>query len=287
MRAHSFAAIEVEVRPRGNPWRVADRAYHDPRVRAVAAFTVALAATHYLEAGAGARMLFVAFAVWIAERHGRHLGFIASAAGVAGYALVSGTNDPQPILGAFLQLGISLALVSRICRHLAKANNLVAIASHDALTDCANRKTLRQFADDQLTRCIAREVPFTLAVIDCDRFKALNDTHGHAYGDEVLRMLARFVRANFGQTALLGRTGGDEFVLAAPGLNASEVEARLERASAAFGDATLVRGGKASFSYGLADSEENGVFLDRYFRHADEDMYRRKQAKKALLGLIA
>lgn len=84
------------------------------------------------------------------------------------------------------------------------------LAEHDPLTGALNRHGLFE-------RMSQAPVGALVAVVDIDRFKSLNDTHGHHYGDEVLVATAGRLRSIFGASALIARTGGDEFVVISPG----------------------------------------------------------------------
>ncbi|MGV3618348.1 MAG: GGDEF domain-containing protein [Fimbriimonas sp.] len=248
-----------------------------------AAVSLALAALieGILGVGGTGRLLFLVPAWLIAERHGRTVGLMTVLGGLALHSLSGRGAESAPLMGAFLQLAIGLAIVFRIDGHLRHTAKFVHMASHDPLTGAANRKTLEGYAERELSRCVTDGRSFAIAVLDCDKFKALNDVYGHAYGDEVLRLLVQSVEKSIGKRGKLGRTGGDEFIVVLPGMTFEDAEARLLQAAEDFGDATLVRGGKASFSVGLAVCPNDGVFLDRLMEAADDDMYRRKALKKA------
>ncbi len=94
----------------------------------------------------------------------------------------------------------------------------------DPLTGLANRPGL----DQQLTRALATG-PLTCAVLDIDHFKSLNDSYGHQVGDEVLRIVARAILANARERDIVGRIGGDEFVVIFPATDALAAAALAER----------------------------------------------------------
>lgn len=153
------------------------------------------------------------------------------------------------------------------------------VALHDALTGVHNRRWL----DDTLPRLLQRHrfagQPFSLAVMDLDHFKRINDQHGHAAGDHVLIRVADTARINLRPTDLIARVGGEEFVLLFPqtalpgGVRAAE---RLREAIAAcaldFQGQALPR---ASASFGVAElraDEDTAQLLER----ADRAVYRAK-----------
>jgi len=97
-------------------------------------------------------------------------------------------------------------------------------AATDPLTGVANRRGF----DDTLDRWLAGSRPnFVLAVLDIDEFKQVNDTHGHAVGDDVLRYVARCLLQSFRSDDLVARVGGDEFAVLAAGLTSRQAEHRL------------------------------------------------------------
>jgi diguanylate cyclase (GGDEF)-like protein len=103
-------------------------------------------------------------------------------------------------------------------------------ARTDALTGLANRRQLEAV----LRRMARNPEPYSVLMIDLDDFKQINDRHGHAAGDRVLRQLAELMRGTFREGDLFGRWGGDEFLAVLPGagvLDATGVAAQLQRAA--------------------------------------------------------
>lgn len=87
------------------------------------------------------------------------------------------------------------------------------LAHHDALTGVANRQGLQRYLDHQLSSRSKSKTHILLAHVDLDKFKSINDTYGHPFGDAVLRHAADIMRAEFDKNALVARVGGDEFVI--------------------------------------------------------------------------
>ncbi|MAM62831.1 diguanylate cyclase [Maritimibacter sp. UBA3975] len=106
-------------------------------------------------------------------------------------------------------------------------------AESDALTDALTGLHNRRALDQRLHRLIERDLPFSLAHLDLDFFKHVNDTHGHAAGDEVLRAVARVLVEETREEDAVARVGGDEFVLLFVGLvdqeRISSIAARIIR----------------------------------------------------------
>lgn len=150
-------------------------------------------------------------------------------------------------------------------------------AHTDSLTGLANRFTLRE----TLAWLIKQDRPLALLTIDLDRFKTVNDNHGHSTGDAVLQAVADRLRASVGPDALLARLGGDEFavVLSSPIdiQNAAAVAQELVDALAepvALSTRTL----RVGASVGLTVREDEPVSLDGLLVQADMAMYAAKEA---------
>ena len=133
---------------------------------------------------------------------------------------------------------ISLALVARAVvvrkAHLearfsltASNEELFRLSNQDALTGAWNRRFLEEHFDAFVSRAAASGVDFCLGVVDVDKFKELNDVHGHACGDRVLQRLVKVLAAALAGDEYVVRMGGDEFVLLMKGYNTRQ---RLERA---------------------------------------------------------
>lgn len=153
----------------------------------------------------------------------------------------------------------------------------------DELTSALNRSSIADAGMHAVRASLVSGQPMTVAVIDLDDFKELNDGHGHAFGDAVLIELVKTLRANLRSTDLVGRTGGDEFVIVLPNCKMEEGAEILRRASDAFSDRTFVSGYPISFSHGIGSPIVNGYTWATLLHAADQDMYRRKAAKKRSL----
>lgn len=103
--------------------------------------------------------------------------------------------------------------------------NAIQLATHDSLTGLSNRRGLEVLAEKALKYCVRHNVPASLAFFDIDKFKAINDQHGHAAGDEVLKTFSAIMRDQFRDSDTCARLGGDEFVVLM--LDATEQQAEL------------------------------------------------------------
>jgi diguanylate cyclase (GGDEF)-like protein len=156
---------------------------------------------------------------------------------------------------------------------------LAALANLDSLTGLPNRRHTAQLTDRALEHALRAGEPLTIALLDLDHFKAINDRCGHAGGDRVLCEFARLARATLRATDTFGRWGGEEFLVAMPGTTLDVALAIVERVrAAALTVAVPVPGEtlRVSLSAGLAVSETRQASLDSLVARADIALYRAK-----------
>jgi diguanylate cyclase len=148
----------------------------------------------------------------------------------------------------------------------------------DALTGVANRRAF----DQKLAALFKDEQAVGLLMIDIDHFKAINDTHGHVFGDQVLRLIGSVIGSNVRDGDLVARIGGEEFALVMAGAGESEALIVAEKIRKAIAARKIVKRGsgsvvaKVSISVGIATRREDDdpqTLLDR----ADGGLYRAKE----------
>ena len=130
------------------------------------------------------------------------------------------------------------------------------LATHDDLTGLVNRRHMQELLENERMRLERSEQDWCVALIDLDHFKSVNDAHGHAIGDEVLRALSRHAHTLIRRTDVLARWGGEEFVLLLPNTPIAMATNSLERLREHFHANPLVVQGIAlpvSFSAGLTE----------------------------------
>ncbi|RKS79969.1 PAS domain S-box-containing protein/diguanylate cyclase (GGDEF)-like protein [Motilibacter peucedani] len=174
--------------------------------------------------------------------------------------------------------GVILAIRDDTDRH-AVSVSLTHRATHDALTGLMNRTTLTDDIDLALHGPTAGS-SVALLFVDLDRFKDVNDTYGHAYGDEILREAARRLRACSREGDSVARLGGDEFVMLCPGLRTAEAAQELaSRVQATLSqpywcDGELLHIGA---SVGCAVTEPGASTPAQLLAYADQQMYAAKR----------
>ncbi len=155
-------------------------------------------------------------------------------------------------------------------------------ATTDALTSLANRHAMEESFPLEIARCVEKEKPAALMMIDVDNFKQFNDMFGHIAGDRALSAVSKVLRAQFRPRDLLVRYGGDEFAVLLPDVTAEqaiEIGERVRQAvSGTTGDGTdsLIQI-PIKISMGVAELQTQGT-LETLIRNADKALYRAKHA---------
>ena len=170
-------------------------------------------------------------------------------------------------------------------------DQLARNANVDVLTGVGNRRYFDQRAATELSRSRRHHQPLACVMLDLDHFKSLNDTHGHPFGDEVLRRLGQLLTEACRTEDVACRYGGEEFVILTPGLDrkaASGLAERLRRAIAAL---ELQAGGvsvKITCSLGVAEVDASTQSSTDLVRRADKALYEAKRGgRNRVVCLVA
>ena len=201
---------------------------------------------------------------------------------VAGQVVVSiaqplnWVNALTPLLVAVLPVIGTTAFVL-LCFERIRAE-LHRAATTDALTGLPNRRTITERASVLLALAHAGQQPFSVAVIDVDYFKAINDQHGHNIGDLVLQAVAANLRAHCRGEEVVGRQGGEEFVALLPEADAAGAHRAAERLRTAVADQSVAVGPDTSLqvtvSIGIATGTSNSLpDFDTLLKRADMALY--------------
>ena len=210
---------------------------------------------------------FVWVALFSAVFHGRaamtaHLATIL--AGLATGLLAAGATSP---LQTWAFLGVTTCLVAAVVN--GDVGRLRRRADVDALTGALTRGAFRLRAEAAMARARRGGHELTLVIVDLDDFKLVNDSLGHAAGDRLLADLTRDWDDVLGPRDLVGRLGGDEFVvlLHAPAQGARQTLSRMRETPTG-----------SRWTAGVAPW--SGDDFEAWLAHADEDLYRRKHARR-------
>jgi len=148
-------------------------------------------------------------------------------------------------------------------------------AAHDGLTGVWNRKSIFGILDRELQRAERDHDPVGLIMIDVDHFKIINDTRGHAAGDTVLRIIASGIAAMVRPYDSVGRYGGEEFLIVAPGCGLAEAWDLAERVRAHIAGCNIMVGGasvQVSLSLGIATGD-SAAGIEGLLQAADTALY--------------
>jgi diguanylate cyclase (GGDEF)-like protein len=153
-------------------------------------------------------------------------------------------------------------------------------ASRDSLTSLWNHKVILEIFERELLRAERDHHPVGLIMVDVDHFKAINDSRGHAAGDAVLRIIASGIAAMVRPYDSVGRYGGEEFLIVAPGCGLAETWELAERVRSHVAGCSIMAGGSSvqvSLSLGIAIGESAGD-LEKVLHASDTAMYQAKGA---------
>jgi diguanylate cyclase (GGDEF)-like protein len=153
-------------------------------------------------------------------------------------------------------------------------------ASRDPLTGLYNRRFMDTIAGREIARCDRDNQYMAVMMVDVDHFKKVNDTHGHAGGDEVLKMLSALFLEKVRTTDIPCRYGGEEFLLLLPGMTAEIAMLRANQWRSTFAERSVQFGGvpiQCTISVGVAIYPNHGENMDELTRCADLALYRAKK----------
>ncbi len=170
--------------------------------------------------------------------------------------------------------------------NLRHRRELLWLASQDSLTGLPNRRRTAELATAALRQALENRRPLTVAVIDLDHFKTINDRCGHATGDYVLKEFARAGRDALRTSDIFGRWGGEEFLLVMPETPLELALASLERLRTLAQGIRLPASGigiRVSLSAGLASVEEGVKSLDDIIARGDSALYKAKNQGRDLV----
>jgi diguanylate cyclase (GGDEF)-like protein len=170
-------------------------------------------------------------------------------------------SDRLTYLYVLLATGVVLAVVGFFLGR--QADRLLSLSETDALTGLPNRRALTQHLREELHRSTRYRTTMSLLLIDVDGLKQVNDTHGHAAGDRMLRAVARAITHTLRASDFGARWGGDEFGIVAPNATSEAARASAER--------LILHISKQRDEHGRAPTASVGVatFDPNHAEHAD------------------
>ena len=220
------------------------------------------------------------------------LGLVAHLLGaMVGWALLGWHFSPEsgfvvqlaciPFLVVYpLQIGtVTLRLAHELNRQRAE---LRWLSDNDALSGLYNRRFFEQRIAEEFENAKRHRATITLAVADIDHFKSINDNHGHAVGDAVIRAVGQVLRQQVRRADVVARIGGDEFVVLMPFTSTSEALELIGRLQTAFSHAITddPRLAGTTISFGVAQPDSDMQSYQHWMELADKALYRAKTRKR-------
>jgi diguanylate cyclase (GGDEF)-like protein len=158
--------------------------------------------------------------------------------------------------------------------------NLRDLAEHDPLTGILNRRSFFDRANQEFARARRRLTPLSVAVLDVDHFKLVNDLNGHAVGDEVLKSLCKEGQSLIRESDTFARIGGEEFAVLLPDTNLDVAVVLAERLRQSIAGSKFLLSGSVlncTISIGLATLKTTDASIEDCMVRADGAMYKAKQ----------
>jgi len=176
---------------------------------------------------------------------------------------------------------LNLDLQSEIEQRLNLEKALKELAATDPLTRLYNRREYEMLFEHEIERARRMNVSLSLGLIDLDNFKKINDTYGHSVGDEVLRRTADLLRNNLRAMDLIGRFGGDEFIILLPDTGIDQavvISDRFLKELTATDIDTVVSKIRITATAGITQLLPNDKDINSIIRRADAALYKGKEA---------
>lgn len=231
--------------------------------------------------------IFYVAPIGIAAWYGsRRLAVVISILGASGWLWADmGThtlysNSFYPVWNSLTRLDLFLIIVYFMRAFREELRRHRELAYSDGLTGLANTRAFVQAAAEELRRSRRYAHPFTVAYLDIDNFKHVNDTLGHSAGDTLLIGVARTMREALRNTDHLARLGGDEFALLLPETDADEADETLRKLLVRLNDRMRASIVPVTFSVGLITFRSAPEDVSRMLEFADKLMYEVKRGGK-------
>ncbi len=178
---------------------------------------------------------------------------------------------------AELKLNLEKVIEDKTAELRLANEKLSLLASTDPLTELMNRREFENRFHQEVERSQRYKRVFAIAMVDVDGFKRINDSQGHAFGDRILKLLAKIFAINLRKTDIVARIGGDEFVLLLPETPTEKAVEICNRLKTVIEEA-FRHDGQITASFGLAAFPNAGNDATKILEFADQALYEAKQA---------
>ncbi len=225
----------------------------------------------------------IAAAAWfVNRRQGWTMSILSSITWLIA-ELASGQRYTSPFIylwDTLIRLGFFI-LVTYLVAELRSAHEVQrSLARTDYVSGAVNARHFNELVEMEIARSRRYQYPLAVAYIDLDDFKQMNDAFGHDTGDEVIRFLARDLKARLRNTDIVARMGGDEFALLLPEVGQSESQAVISRLHADITQQMRQKGWPVTLSMGAVICAVAPDSAKELIRMADELMYTVKNSTK-------
>src|SRR6476469_927828 len=195
--------------------------------------------------------------------------------------LVLGSRISDKLYGrAESELASTLSFAAAIAlKNSELVEQLHSAATTDELTGLCNRRALEERLASEISRSLRHQLHTSVLLLDLDRFKAVNDTMGHAAGDRLLVQVGQVLRKQCRALDVVGRLGGDEFLVILPMTKPAEARVFVGRVQASLREMerTNPEFGACTLSMGIAESPQHGTTVSSVLAAADNALYRAKR----------
>ena len=222
----------------------------------------------------------------IAWNCGRGWGFVFALVAVAAQVAQATLQEslsvkPMNLYAAYGSVLLEYVIVVVLTGMLRKLYNQERLnARIDTLTGVRNRKGFQEALANEIARHERKGITFCLAYIDCDNFKQVNDNHGHAEGDRLLKAIADVAVETLRRSDTVGRIGGDEFAVILPETGRTEALFVVDKLQHKLRALTRLRRWGVSFSIGVAVFDKTPGAATAAMEFADRLMYTAKESSK-------
>jgi diguanylate cyclase (GGDEF)-like protein len=222
----------------------------------------------------------------VAWHVGRRPAVFVSLTGAAGYLFTERTTghfDGRPgilYFNVLAQLAAFLFVTYFVSALRRSHNHQRELARTDDLTGVINRRSFFEASQHEINRARRHRHPFTVAYMDVDDFKLINDNYGHSIGDTVLRSVSRTIKNNIREIDVVARLGGDEFVILMPETGEAAAQVVVARVHESIMSTMRDYGWPITFSIGVVTWTTPPRTVDIMIKQADEAMYEVKNGGK-------
>ena len=223
-------------------------------------------------------LLPIAFTTWFAGKRG---GILVS---IICTCFLAPNFIKMSVIASAWNISSALGIFLIVTLMQDKIHDLLKIESNlsrtDPLTGAINKRAFLELVGYEMIRLHRESKPFSLAYLDIDNFKKVNDQYGHPKGDEVLKLVVSCLIDNLRKTDVVARMGGDEFTIFYPEIGQEGVKVATKRINKYLTELSMNNSWPTSISMGVITSENEECKLDVIVAKADELMYKVKSSGK-------